>query len=269
MTENPNPTQPEGATTGGASSKAWHQLVPHRPDVHREQYWPAYIAVAVGIAIQVRLPAALDVGPHWLLAAVEALLLAALIGGRYAVPTRQEPVTMRRLRTLTIAVIALVSLDNLIALGLLVRELLHGSQADGRSLVLSALAIWTTNVIIFGLWFWEFDGGGPIPRRLDPDAPRDFLFPQMQMGQDEKEQIARDKHLEALGQPPTPRRLNYVGWLPAFYDYFYLSFTNATAFSPTDTMPLSFWAKALMLVQSAAALLTIALIAARAVNILQ
>ncbi len=200
---------------------------------------------------------------------VESALLVALAGGRYPYPRRQEPITMRRLHALTIGLIAIISVDNLTSLGLLVRELLRGLDTDGRTLVLSALAIWVTNVIVFALWFWALDGGGPIPRRADPDGDRDFLFPQLQLQQDDNEAEARDRQLVALGHPAPTRRPKYADWLPDFVDYLYVSYTNATAFSPTDTMPLTRWAKMLMLVQSAAALLTIALIAARAVNILK
>jgi hypothetical protein len=176
---------------------------------------------------------------------------------------------MRRLHLLTIGLIAVISVDNLTSLGLLIRQLLRGLDTDGRTLVLSALAIWVTNVIVFALWFWEFDGGGPVPRRANPDDARDFLFPQIQLQQDEAETLSREQELVALGKRKPRRTPRYVGWLPDFVDYLYVSWTNATAFSPTDTMPLSRWAKMLMLVQSAAALLTIALIAARAVNILK
>jgi hypothetical protein len=105
--------------------------------------------------------------------------------------------------------------------------------------------IWLTNVIVFGLWYWDLDRGGPIERRRIHHRQPDFLFPQM----------------VTPGAAPEP-------WCPHFVDYLYVSFTNATAFSPTDTMPLTAWAKLLMMVQSLASLLTVVLVAARAVNIL-
>lgn len=264
MTEEPAGHRPLGRRFSG-----WHDLIPRRPEVHDERYWPAYVAMAVAVVIHIRLPALFEIGPPWLLPSLQALLLVVLVGGRYLSPRRQEPAVMRRLRRLTIALVALVTVDNLVALGLLIRELLRGLQTDGRTLVLTALAIWVTNVITFALWFWEFDGGGPIPRRLDPDGSRDFLFPQMQLMQDEIEQRARDDEMDELGQPVERRPPKYIGWLPDFLDYLYLSFTNSTAFSPTDTMPLTIWVKLLMMVQSGAALLTIGLLAARAVNILR
>jgi hypothetical protein len=122
---------------------------------------------------------------------------------------------------------------------------LKGGKAGGHPLILAGIVLWVTNVLLFGLWYWELDRGGPIARQLDPDALPDFLFPQM-----------------------TEPRLAPEGWRPIFVDYLYTSFTNATAFSPTDTMPLTPIAKVLMTVQSAAALVTVALVLARAVNIL-
>jgi hypothetical protein len=247
----------------------WRELIVQHPGVHQERYWPSYLALAVAVGLQVRLPSAYDLGPRWVLPTIESVLLVVLVAGRYLSPQRRQPTTVVRLHLLTIGLIAVVTIDNLTALGLLIRELLRGLQVDGRTLVLSALAIWLTNVIVFALWFWEIDGGGPILRRSDPDGRRDFLFPQMPLAQDERQTITNNRAPESSGQGDLARSPKYVGWHPDFVDYFYVSFTNATAFSPTDTMPLSRWAKMLMMVQSAAALLTIALIAARAVNILQ
>jgi hypothetical protein len=254
-----------------AINRRWRDVrhaIPHVPEVHDESYWPAYLAMAVAIGLHLRLPSAFDVGSPWLLTSLETLVLVVLVAGRYLFPGRREVRTLYVLRQLTIVVIALVTADNVLALGLLIRQLLRGLQTDGRTLVLSALAIWVTNVIAFALWYWEYDGGGPIPRRIDPDGRRDFLYPQMQLQQDEQEQAVRDEQDERKGRAINRGRPKYIGWLPNFFDYLYVSFTNSTAFSPTDTMPLTTLAKLLMMVQSAAALLTIALIAARAVNIL-
>ena len=121
-----------------------------------------------------------------------------------------------------------------------------GSTSDATTLLVTGGAIWVTNVIAFGLWYWEFDRGGPVARAHDIKPNQDFEFPQM-----------------------TTPQLAPPSWEPMFRDYFYLSFTNATAFSPTDVMPLSRWAKMLMLVQSAVSLLLAALVIARAVNILR
>jgi uncharacterized membrane protein len=140
--------------------------------------------------------------------------------------------------------IALITLANFIALGELLSALLNHHTAGGQSLIYASVPIWLTNVIVFGLWYWEMDRGGPAVRlRADHRQP-DFLFPQM----------------------ATPR--SAPGWTPKFLDYLYTSFTNATAFSPTDTMPLTAAAKFLMMLQSLASLLTVALVVSRAVNIL-
>ena len=141
--------------------------------------------------------------------------------------------------------IAVTTLTNTYALAVVVNRLLGGSHADGKSMILAAINIYLTNIIIFALWYWEMDGGGPGERQRTPKYDQDFLFPQHQ------------------NEP-----YKHPDWRPTFIDYLYVSSTNAMAFSPTDTMPLSRRAKMLMLVQAAVSLITIALVAARAVNIL-
>lgn len=148
-------------------------------------------------------------------------------------------------RRISIGMAALVSLANATSLGLLAHYLLHHRVVDGRQLVISGTLIWVTNVLIFSLWYWEADRGGPGTRAAGNDERPDFLFPQMS---DERW---------------------YPGWRPMFLDYLYVSLTNATAFSPTDTMPLSTTAKAIMGLQSLVSLVTIGLVVSRAVNILQ
>ncbi len=145
--------------------------------------------------------------------------------------------------------IAVITAANAGSIELLVHLLLSGATAQASLLLRAGVHMWCMNVLVFGLWFWQLDGGGPLERRLKPDRvrhrDRDFLFPQ-----------------QATGETAD------AGWQPTFIDYLYLSYTNATAFSPTDTMPLSQWAKMLMLVQSAASLLLAIMVVARAVNIL-
>ena len=147
-------------------------------------------------------------------------------------------------RIASIAVIAVLSLANAAAIVLLVRALIVGQHAQARELLRVAIHLWSMNVIAFGLWFWQLDGGGPVKRRSREPGPADFVFPQ-----------------QTLEQFRTT-------WRPAFVDYLFFAFTNATAFSPTDTAPLSRWAKVLMMCQSAASLLLAVMVAARAVNIL-
>jgi uncharacterized membrane protein len=147
-------------------------------------------------------------------------------------------------RRVTIALIALVSVANAFLLLAVIASLVEGREKSGAQLLLKGLTVWGTNVIAFGLWYWELDRGGPI-RRIQPDPPpRDFQFPQ-----DENPQLAEP------------------GWHPRLVDYVYVSFTNSIAFSPTDAMPLTRWAKLLMLFESAISAVTILLVAARAVNI--
>jgi hypothetical protein len=207
-----------------------------------EHRWPATVAVLVAITLQIILPNTVirGLGPRWLLPALEGALAIALT---IAVPGRITTESSI-LRSLSITLIAIITVANVVALGELVNALLNHTRAGGRSLVFASVPIWLTNVIVFGLWYWELDRGGPAARLFANHRHPDFLFPQM----------------SNPGSAPK--------WTPDFLDYLYTSFTNATAFSPTDTMPLTSWAKLLMMVQSLASLLTVALVISRAVNIL-
>jgi hypothetical protein len=138
-----------------------------------------------------------------------------------------------------------VNIANVASLVFLIRLLLRGGDTSGQELIFSAIQIWLTNVIIFALWYWELDRGGPGRRLQTPTSQAGFLFPQMSSPQSAS-----------------------ASWSPRFVDYLYVSFTNATAFSPTDAMPLAPWTKMLMLVQALASLLTVVLVASRAVNVL-
>jgi uncharacterized membrane protein len=206
-----------------------------------DPYWPAQVSVGIAIALNVGLTEKVSIGPRWLMPAVEAVLLAALVA---VVPRRATAHSMAR-RRFGLAVVGFVSLANVVSLGLLVHYLVGGGRAAGRPLILSGAALWATNVLLFAVWYWEMDRGGPVQRFLHPDVLPDFQYPQM----------------ENPGLAP-------AGWRPGFFDYLYTSLTNATAFSPTDTMPLTQTAKMVMGVQSVSALLTLGLVVARAVNIL-
>jgi uncharacterized membrane protein len=211
----------------------------------RDAFWPAQLAIAAAIGLYYVLPGKLIVGPNWLMPIVEGALLLGLI-----VFTPHQLVKRRTgHRNVALALIALVSVVNLIALGALVHFLVVGGKTGGHPLLLAGVEVWGTNVLIFAVWFWELDRGGPLKRAQEgeeqPRGQLDFMFPQM------SDPDCAPEH-----------------WKPNFVDYLYVSFTNATAFSPTDTMPLTAKAKLLMLVQSLAALVTVGLVAARAVNIL-
>ncbi|MGP6157907.1 MAG: hypothetical protein ACLPYS_10470 [Vulcanimicrobiaceae bacterium] len=220
----------------GKASRAWGVVAKSEPR------WPASLAVVVCALLNLVLPGKFTMGPVWLVPVLEAAILLPL---SIAAP-RRLPEESRWSQIAAVALIALVNLANLVSLILLIRELIfNGKDISGPQLLISSVAIWVTNVIVFSLWYWELDRGGPDDRlRPEHEAP-DFLFPQM----------------TTPGCAPGD-------WTPGFLDYLYVAFTNATAFSPTDTMPLTPWAKTLMLLQASASLITIAIVAARAVNIL-
>jgi uncharacterized membrane protein len=203
----------------------------------REPFWPAQMAVAAALALYLTLPHRLTMGPSWLLPALEIVLLLPLA---LTTPHRAAD-EQTHVRRATVALIGTIGAANALALALLVHYLLDGGRASGGDLLVSAVTIWLTNVLVFALWYWELDQGGPGQRAASP-AAGDFRFPQQQAG---------DR-----------------GWAPGFVDYLYLSFTNATALSPTDTVPLSAWAKLLMMLQALVSLLTLVLVAAHAVNVL-
>ncbi len=209
----------------------------------REPLWPARLTVLATLLLYVTLPEKLTLGvaPKWGVPLVELALLLVLFVGTPQPRRQGAPWT----RLAAILLTGVISAANVLSLALLVNALLQGNKATGRELLFSAVEIWLTNVLVFALWYWELDRGGPDDRRGRAAREPDFLFPQM-----------------------TTPRWAAVGWAPVFIDYLYVSFTNATAFSPTDTMPLTPGAKTLMTVQSLASLLTVALVAARAVNIL-
>ena len=204
--------------------------------------WPAQATVLAAIGLQLTLPERLTVGPTWLVPALEGALL---IGLSLATPKELEREHTRR-RGMAIGLIALVGAGNIFSLYELTHHLLHSKQpTNGHQLIISGMLIWLTNFLIFALWYWELDRGGPGKRAAGHDGAPDFLFPQMS-----------DDRIE-------PR-----DWRPRFIDYLYVSLTNATAFSPTDAMPLSPMAKCVMGIQAVVSLVTLGLIVSRAVNIL-
>jgi uncharacterized membrane protein len=222
--------------------------------------WPT-LAVLTAAGLYATLPTRFIAGSagagvytvvRWLVPALTILLLAPLVLNLpqpRLLRTAQERASALKVsrRIASLAVLALVSASNAASIILLVHFLVAGAHTNARLLLRAGIHMWCMNVLVFGLWFWQLDGGGPIRRQVDQDPAnaRDFLFPQQT-------------------EPEAGR-----AWQPSFIDYFYVSYTNATAFSPTDAMPLSKWAKALMLIQSAASLLLAIMVVARAVNILK
>ncbi len=210
-----------------------------------EPRWPATVALGIAISLYVILPSKLIFGPRFIIPLLEAALLIPL---NIAVPFRNHTETTI-FRALAVGLILLINVSNLTSVALLVTQLLVNNSLSGKVLVTAAAAIWLTNIFVFGLWFWEVDRGGPAKRAMalvdGVQLPPDFLFPQMSIEQ-----------------------LQKMNWRPSFFDYLYLSLTNATAFSPTDTMPLTKVAKALMAFESLVSMVTVLIVAARAVNIL-
>jgi hypothetical protein len=215
-----------------------------------ESRWEAAPAVAIIIGFQLVLAAVSRAQawtlwglPWWVWLVSVGPELALLIPLAWQRPRRRLEQLGHR-RTVALALLAVISMTNALLLLALIGSLVKGEEKSGAQLLLKAITVWGTNVIAFGLWYWGFDRGGPV-RRLQPNPPPpDFQFPQMENPQ--------------LAEP---------GWYPQLVDYIYISFTNSIAFSPTDAMPLSRWAKLLMLSESAVSAITILLVAARAVNI--
>ena len=226
-------------------------------DQHALDFWLARGAVLLTAALNAVLVNNTSGLPWWLGSTVEVALLIPLSIATASTQRRIRKAHLphhwklirahrRWIRWFAIALTAVITAINFSALFTVTHALLYGAKgANGQSLLIDALNIWFTNVVVFALWFWNLDRGGPASRGLHPDRLADFYFPQMS------------------GDLP-----HYENWTPGFIDYFFVSFTNATAFSPTDTMPLTARTKLLFIVQAAASLLTVGLVAARAVNIL-
>ena len=207
-----------------------------------EPRWPVTLTVLVALGMQYLLPAQVQLHHKWILPAIAVVLVIAL---EIARPQRLTEVSIT-VRVLAFVMIASLGIANVVSGTRLVHALLNGTfHGSASRLLLTGGAIWLTNVIVFGLLYWELDRGGPVARANGTDRFPDFAFVQMQNPE-----------------------LAPTDWSAGFVDYFYLSFTNAAAFSPTDVLPLSRWAKLTMMLQSVVSLVTVVLVIARAVNIL-
>lgn len=202
--------------------------------------------------LYITLPPRLTIGPVW---AAPAIVLLLLIPLSILVPRRHRET--RRTRLWSIMLIAIVNFFNLASVLLLVGGLFRPEKAVLHSaaiLLRTGGQIWATNILVFALWFYELDGDGPDARAHASSATEfenaDFLFPQMSIA------LAGGGGMQCIDR----------NWKPQFLDYLYLAFTNSTAFSPTDTMPLSRWAKILMTVEAVISLITIAIVVARSIN---
>jgi hypothetical protein len=203
--------------------------------------WPGQLGILAVLVLYLVLPQRLTIGPNWIVPAAELALLVALF-----IAARREGHARKR-RAFAIGFLLIATVANLTAVGLLTHYLIIGGHARGVDLINGGAVIWCTNLLLFAVWYWELDRGGPPvePQQDRPPVVPDFLFPQM-----------------------TDERYAEPGWKPNFLDYLYVSLTNQTAFSPTDAMPLGRRIKLLMAIQAVASLITVGIIVARAVNIL-
>jgi hypothetical protein len=220
-------------------------VTPSRAAERGEHWWPVTLAIIVVAGLHVALPAKYRVNPPWVVPVVLLALLAALIIGDPGRIDRQKP----WLRVTTSAVIALLTLANLAAAARLVGDIITTNKlfaANATALLATGGVIWATNVIAFGLWYWDLDRGGAAARAHHPDANPAFVFPEMQH----------------TGYTP-------ADWVPTFTDYLSLSFWTATAFSPTDVSAIKRWAKLMMMTEAVVSLVIGVLVIARAVNILK
>lgn len=233
----------EPAAGEGEQHRRGQQWLPawRRPHAG-EHRWPVALAILLTIVLQFLTPQKLAFHPKWLLPSVEFALLLLLLAVNPFRINRESAVV----RTASLLLVAAASFAVMWSAGRLVTVLVSEKDHDRPADVLvSGAVIWLTNVLVFALWFWELDRNGPAARATARVQSPDFLFPQM-----------------------TAPDLAPAEWRPIFLDYLYLAFTNATAFSPTDTMPLTRSAKVAMMLQSAVSLVVVVLVVARAVNAL-
>jgi uncharacterized membrane protein len=208
-----------------------------------EPRWPAFVAILAVGGLYTALPSQLIIGPRWMFLAIVGLMLIPTVVSHY-----RNYHTVNRI--LGFAVTGMVTLAMIVSVGLLIIELPKHTETPSE-LLTSAGLLWATNVLVFALWYWRLDAGGPHSRdkrRAHTDGA--FLFPQMTLS------------------PEAKREMGEHNWSPNFFDYLFLAFSTSTAFSPTDTPVLARWGKVLMMLQSVISLTVLALLAARAVNIL-
>lgn len=207
-----------------------------------ESALPVLFALLAAMALQVAIPKSYTVVPRWPLLALEGLLLIVLLVINPLTVSRRTRIG----RYATWTLLAAITVDNTLSAVLLDARIISGEVSNKAEILLgSGAAIFVTNIIVFGIWYWELDRGGPFARHEGERPYPDFMFPQM-----------------------TTPHVAKPDWRPTFVDYLYVSVTNVMAFSPTDTMPLARWAKAMMTVQALVSLSTAALVISRAVNVL-
>lgn len=207
-----------------------------------EHRWPAFLAVAVVIAGQSWVSSALSIRPAWIYPLVTGILMLASLA--IYLPSRREP--PRTLRYLSLGLTGILVANSIVVLVLLIHGVFAGSHLTPGRLFLTGIIFWVMNIAVFALVFWELDGNGPEARAKGERDYPDLVFPQQQTDQ------------EGLAPPD---------WKPMFPDYLFTSLNTATAFSPTEAMPYSRWAKLVMGVEAVISLATIAMLVARAINI--
>jgi hypothetical protein len=220
-----------------------HPANPPNPSAAPEPRWPAALAIFAVGGLRLALPESLSVGPGWLLLAIVAALMAPIIWARARGNHALNQI-------LGYILVSIVTLDMIWSLALLIAAL-PSHKEPAIDLLRSAAALWVANILVFASWYWRLDAGGPYAREqrgIHTDGA--ILFPQMALDPQKK---------LAMGEQ---------NWTPGFIDYLFLAFNTSTALSPTDAPILSRWAKALMMVQSLISLATVALLAARAINVL-
>ena len=207
-----------------------------------EPRWPMAVAVLAAILLQVGTPHRGRVQAWWVFPLLEfALLVVVVLRDPGRIDRRS-----RAARRSTIVLVTVMTIGTMAGVIVLIYDILAGIKGiNATDLLGRGAAIWFTNVIVFSLWYWELDRGGPAERAADSGRPPSFAFPENAMPEFAEE-----------------------GWRPKYPDYLYLAFTNATAFSPTDTLPVRTWAKMTMLLQSVVSLVTAILVIARAINVL-
>jgi hypothetical protein len=214
------------------------------PAERGEHWWPVALAIIIAAGLHVALPARYRIQPAWVTPAVLLGLLAVLIAGDPGRIDKRKP----WLRIVTGGVIALLTLANLVAAARLVVAILTNNKlfaAQPGGLLAAGGVVWATNVIAFGLWYWDLDRGGAASRAHHPDRDPAFVFPEMQ----------HSAYVPA-------------NWVPRFVDYLSLAFWTATAISPTDISAIKPWAKLLMMLEAGCSIVLAALVIARAINVL-
>jgi uncharacterized membrane protein len=227
--------EPDGSTAPDGDDPA------RSGPVRAERRWPMALAVLMAIVFQVGSPHHGRLPGWWAFPVLEVVLLVVLV---VVDPGRVDDRSARA-RRITVALIAILTAGAIGSLFVMLQDILSGDDFNATNLLGRGAAIWATNVIVFSLWFWMFDRGGPAERAAGSSIRPSFAFP----------------------ENATPELVE-PGWLPRYPDYLFLSFTNAVAFSPTDALPLTTWAKMTMMLESALSLITAILVVARAINVL-